>query len=450
MRSLAPFVVAALLLTASSLVAGPWRPLFNGKDLAGWKVLNGTATYAVVDGAIVGSTVTGSPNTFLVTEEVFGDFIFECEVLQEGGHANGGIQFRSLSIAEQNNGRVHGYQCEIDPGARAWTGGIYDEARRGWMYPGTLNPRAQSAYQYGRWNHFRIEAIGPSLRTWVNGIPVAHVIDAETARGFFALQVHSVSGNAGGRRTSWRNIRVQTTELTPAPADDIFIRNFIPNQLGEAERALGWRLLWDGQSMKGWRPAGPAAGWKIVDGALVTGGAAGDLVSEESFGEFEFELEFKLSRGADSGVGYFVADLAGEAGAGPRPLGLEYQLIDDQANPAARAGVAGNNLMGALAGMIPAERMPAGAAIAPRVGVWDHVRIVARADKTVEHWLNGIKIVEYRHGSPLFRALVAHSSFAKVAGFGNASQGPILLQNTGTEVAFRSIKVRVKERSPGE
>jgi hypothetical protein len=121
-----------LAMLAAPLFAGPWEPLFNGKDLSGWKVLNGTAPYTVVDGAIVGSTVAGSPNSFLATEREFGDFIFECEVMQEG-ESNSGIQFRGLSRADHMDGRVHGYQMEIDASARAWTGGIYDEARRGWL-----------------------------------------------------------------------------------------------------------------------------------------------------------------------------------------------------------------------------------------------------------------------------------------------------------------------------
>jgi hypothetical protein len=123
--------------------------------------VNGSAPYTVVDGAIVGTTVPGSPNSFLATDKTYGDFVFECEVLQEGGPSNSGVQFRSASRPEYQDGRVHGYQLEIDPSPRAWTGGVYDEARRGWLYPGDANPRARTAYQYGRWNLLRIEAIGP-------------------------------------------------------------------------------------------------------------------------------------------------------------------------------------------------------------------------------------------------------------------------------------------------
>ena len=191
--------VAALPLAASAARAGDWEPLFNGRDLTGWRQVNGSAPYTVVDGAIVGTTVPGSPNSFLATEKTYGDFVFECEVLQEGGPSNSGVQFRSASRPEFQDGRVHGYQLEIDPSPRAWTGGVYDEARRGWLYPGDANPRAKTAYQYGRWNLLRIEAIGPSIRTWVNGIPVAHVIDDREPRGLLRV-AGALDRPAGGGR----------------------------------------------------------------------------------------------------------------------------------------------------------------------------------------------------------------------------------------------------------
>ena len=108
--------------------------LFNGKDLTGWKILNGKAKYEVKNGEIIGTTVQGEPNSFLATEEEYGDFILSLEFKIDAG-TNSGVQFRSESKADYQKGRVHGYQLEIDPSARAWTGGIYDEARRLWLYP---------------------------------------------------------------------------------------------------------------------------------------------------------------------------------------------------------------------------------------------------------------------------------------------------------------------------
>ena len=451
---------AAFLAAVLGLHAGPWESLFNGKDLSGWRQINGTAPYAVVNGAIVGTTVVGSPtNSFLAAEKTFGDFVLELEVMQDIGPSNSGVQFRSICRPEVNDGRVHGYQLELDPTDRAWSGGIYDEARRGWLYPGSLNPAAAGLYQFGRWNHLRIEAIGSSLRTWVNGRPVAHVIDDLTPTGILALQVHRVSRpEDAGRRIAWRNIRIQTTDLQPAPPDDIAIRNLIPNNLGGAEKSQGWRLLWDGRTTAGWRGAHqgrfPAAGWKIENGELVVkesgGGEAkngGDIVTEEQFSAFELQLEFKLTAGANSGIKYFVTEEQNPGGGSA--IGLEYQLLDDDRHPDAKLGAAGNRTLASLYDLIPRTKLPGGVGIVPVVGQWQHARLVVRPDNRVEHWLNGIKVVEYQRGSPLFATLVARSKYEKFPGFGLAPQGRILLQDHGNEVHFRSIKIRpLKPPSP--
>ena len=140
-----------------------WEDLFNGKNLRGWKQLNGKAKYEVVDKEIVGTTVHGEPNSFLVTEKTYGDFILELEFRLDAD-MNSGIQFRSESKADYRDGRVHGYQMEIDPSPRAWTGGIYDESRRGWLYTLDYNPEGKKAYKPNEWNRARIECIGNVIR----------------------------------------------------------------------------------------------------------------------------------------------------------------------------------------------------------------------------------------------------------------------------------------------
>jgi len=140
------------LIFSGNLQASDWVNLFDGNSLDGWKKLNGTAKYEIVDGVIVGTSVVNSPNTFLATEKDYGDIILEYEVkLSE--RLNSGVQIRSESLPEYRDGRVHGYQIELDPSDRAWTGGIYDEARRGWLYNLENNPPAKKAYQHGEWNH---------------------------------------------------------------------------------------------------------------------------------------------------------------------------------------------------------------------------------------------------------------------------------------------------------
>ncbi|MCB0637161.1 MAG: DUF1080 domain-containing protein, partial [Lewinella sp.] len=368
------FVVLFLLRGAScTLSAQPdegWRQLFNGEDLTGWTVRNGTASFEVHDDAIVGFTKQDTPNTFLCTEEDFSDFILELEVWGDAA-INSGIQFRSESFAEYQDGRVHGYQAEIDPSPRAFSGGIYDEARRGWLYPLSLNPAGQSAYRVGQWNQYHIEAIGHELRIWVNGVNTANLVDDQTAAGFIALQVHSIGHepDLAGRAIRWRKIRIKTSDLAAARwpmAPDAPEVNLIPNTLTESERRHGWRLLWDGTTTHGWRSARaeqfPDQGWRIEDGVLTVlesgGGEAangGDIITTEQFSSFELKLEFKLTEGANSGIKYFV-DPELNRGEGSA-IGLEYQILDDEKHPDAKMGVNGSRTLASLYDLIPAENL---------------------------------------------------------------------------------------------
>jgi len=183
-----------------------WVSLFNGKDLSGWKQLNGTATYAVEDGAIVGTTTKGSPNSFLCSEKDYGDFELQFDVKVDR-QLNSGVQIRSQSKPDYQNGRVHGYQVEIATNGTA--GFIYDEARRGWLSKDRSNPAARAAFKDGQWNHYRVVCQGDSIKTWVNDVPVADLKDSMTKSGFIGLQVHSVGGDPHWQ-VRWRNLRLKT------------------------------------------------------------------------------------------------------------------------------------------------------------------------------------------------------------------------------------------------
>jgi hypothetical protein len=448
-----------------------WQPLFNGKTLQGWKQVGGQARYEGKDGAIVGSTVVGTPNSFLITEAVYGDFIFECEVNVDEG-LNSGIQFRSLSRPEFENGRVHGYQMEIDATDRAFSGGIYDESRRGWLYAPEINAPAQTAFRRpNSWNRYRIEAIGTSLRTFINDVEVAHVIDDMTAEGFIALQVHSIGDQTAeaGKQIRWRNLRIRTTGLQPTPPGSIRVVNLIPNHLSEVEKNQGFRLLWDGRTTQGWRGAYkesfPEKGWEIKDGELrVLPGAGaeaangGDIVTLESFGAFELVFDFNFSEGANSGVKYFVRELlqytheyqpgqpmtvpAGYIKKGSA-IGLEFQILDDNRHPDAKLGAAGNRTLGSLYDLVPADKTGHRGRAVKSPGEWNQGRIVVYPDHRVEHYLNGFRMLEYRRLSPLFNALVERSKYVIWgSAFGSAAEGPILLQDHGDAVRFRSIKIQ--------
>ena len=121
-----------------------------------------------------------TPNTFLAAEKIFFDFILEFEVKIDDG-LNSGVQFRSNSYKDYYNGRVHEYQCEIGPQKEDGAGGIYDEARRQWLYPLTRNPKSQNSFKNGKWNHFRIEAYGNNIKTYVNGVQTANLVDEMTS-----------------------------------------------------------------------------------------------------------------------------------------------------------------------------------------------------------------------------------------------------------------------------
>ena len=185
--------------------------LFDGRTLAGWTQKNGTARYEVRDGTILGTTVKGSPNSFLCTEKLYGDFALDFEVKVDT-RLNSGVQIRSNSFKEYRNRRVHGYQVEISTNGNA--GFIYDEARRKWLSKDRSNEAARAAFKDGEWNKYNVVCKGDSIKTWVNGVPVANVVDAVTKLGFIGLQVHGFGGETPAT-VQWRNIRIKGRAIDP-------------------------------------------------------------------------------------------------------------------------------------------------------------------------------------------------------------------------------------------
>ncbi|MDX1640605.1 MAG: DUF1080 domain-containing protein [Balneolaceae bacterium] len=372
-----------------------WEILFNGEDLTGWHLLNGRHKVEVEDGVIVGTCIAGLPNGFLATKEQYGDFILELEVKADLLMHNSGIQFRSLSTDEYRDGRVHGYQAEVDITPQKWSGGIYDEARKGWLYIlEDPDSPAKEAFKNNQWNTYRIEAIGHTNRIWVNGVPTAHLVDDETTKGFIALQLHGNSRPTvphGDYQVRFRNIRIKTDHIEPSPFDDIPVVNLIPNHVSEQEKHQGFSLLWDGESISGWKELnGPEKNWEIKNGVLTisssddTTSGNNVLMTEDNYDAFELKFDFKQHK--EHAV-----------------IGIEYR----------GNGTDSKNTYGWLASKKSKD-----------VGEWNQGVIKVQPDGKVEYWLNGYLILEYyRNIDP-------------------PETSGIVLNDPGSPISYRSIKIR--------
>jgi len=226
-KSILLLFAMGILSLISCKQGGGWVDLFNRTDLEGWEVKGGPeSNFFVEDGILVAETKMGLPNTFLATTENYSNFELEVDFKVDKG-MNSGVQIRSgvydepattpylngsleESTRDWEAGMVHGYQVEIDPSDRAWTGGFYEEGGRGWLVPLTENEQARMAFKQGEWNHFRIVADGNNFQTWINGVQAVETTDDDASTGFIALQLHSISNeNQLGLRVLWKNIRIR-------------------------------------------------------------------------------------------------------------------------------------------------------------------------------------------------------------------------------------------------
>lgn len=310
--------VALSLLVAAALSGAPaWKPLFDGKTLKGWKQCNGTAKYVVEQGAIVGTTAEGSPNSFLCTDRTYGDFVLEFEVKVDP-RLNSGVQVRSHQYPadatvrtfdgqkvverKQPAGRVYGYQVEISNEQSGAAGGIYDEARRGWVANIQGDPVASKAFRDNQWNKYKVEAMGDRIRVTLNGVPAADLVDSMDLEGFIALQVHSFKGDSPAQ-VRWRNIRIQ--------------------DLGKH----AWKPVGDGKTLNGWVKLGGGE-WALENGAYAGRTAAAEqkrglLVWNQEWKDFTVRLQYKTVKG-NSGVFFRMGDP--ENGTDVNKLGYEIEV----------------------------------------------------------------------------------------------------------------------------
>lgn len=402
-------VVPALFFTAFAQDPAPqpppaeaeWIRLFDGKTLNGWRRVNGSARYEVRDGAIVGTTAKGSPNSFLCTERYFGDFELRFEVKLFDDRLNSGVQIRSLSIPSYRNGRVHGPQVEISTNGNA--GFVYDEARRGWLSKDRDDPAKRAAFRRGEWNRYRVLCEGPRIRTWVNGVPVADVVDPLATNGFVGLQVHSVRGDPRWQ-VAWRELRLRI--------------------LGDGG---GWSPLFDGKSLSGWRVAEHPDSVRVEKGAIVLGGPRAHAyylgpIHNHDFRNFELEAEVWTEPHANSGIYFHTAYQE----KGWPAKGYEVQVNNTHPDPRKTGG---------LYGIADVGRSPV------RDRKWFTVHVAVRGKEIVVK-LDGEEVVRYVEPEDVKRP-------RRFAGR-KLDRGTFALQchDPRSTVRYRAVRVRVLPEWP--
>ena len=376
-------------------VAGEWVELFDGATLSGWTQRNGTATYEVVDGAIIGTTSAGSPNSFLCSDRFYGDYELEFDVKLFDDQLNSGVQIRSHSNPGFKEGRVHGYQVEVATNGHA--GFIYDEAGRGWLSKDRDQPASRAAFKSGEWNRYKVICFGQSIRTWVNGVPVASVTDAVSPAGFIGLQVHSVGGDPKWR-VGWKNLRLR--------------------QLGDGG---GFASLFNGRNLKGWKVAERPESVRVENGALIVTGDRAHVfydgpVYHHSFKNFELRALVRSKPGSNSGIYFHTAFQE----AGWPSKGYEVQVNNTQGDWRRTGG---------LYGIDDLKEPPA------KDDEWFpmHIRVVG---KRVQITVNGNQVIDYTEPDDVERP----ESFAGRL----VDRGTFALQahDPGSEVWYKAIEVR--------
>jgi len=398
--------LACVICVTASAQEGSWTPLFDGKTLSGWEVCNGKASYKVEGGTITGTTAEGSPNSFLCTTREYGDFVLEFETRTDPA-LNSGVQIRShryspgqmihsldgkqLTARKTPAGRVYGYQVEIANEESGASGGIYDEARRGWLANISSDPAASKAFKDNQWNRYRVVAEGDNIRVWVNDVPCANLTDSLDQSGFIALQVHAYKGEKPAQ-VRWRNLRIQ-----------------------DRGRHV-WKPLWDGQTLDGWAHRGGGS-FTVENGAIHAQSVDGDtrigfIVSAQSFGDITARLKFKMTKGNS---GFFLR-AAQDTLAG-------YEVEIDDAKGTGGFWETGANGRKWVTG--PEDN----AAVMP--GDWNDLAASLHGHKIVFH-VNGVKTMELLNDTP------------------GRLDGHLALQAHGsrrpTEIWFKDIEILVPAR----
>jgi len=466
---------------------GDWSSLFNGRDLSGWETYLGTPRgekeplgvgrdpkqvfkVVVMDGEPA-IRISGEVLGGLVTKKEFSDYWLQLEFKWGEGRfppradlprdsgllyhgvdgynpATGWFESAEFGILEGGEtgdfysvpGR-HGERVLVDvrgedipPRDRRYPQQSIRHGPGGQQYVGTtagiLNSDDNEKPR-GQWNTLELICVGQEALHVVNGS--VNLILNGIRRRLDGREEPLISGRlqlqSEGAEVFYRRIRIKPIREVPPEYRDQAKRIAEHNTLTEAERQAGWRLLFDGRSLDHWRgyrrPQTPE-GWQAEGGALTRVGAGGDLITTETFGDFELVVDWKISHGGNSGIFY----RATEEGGAPYESGPEFEIRDNA------FWLDDPYTSGANYGLHPPTRD----ATRP-VGYWNHARIVVR-ENHVEHWLNGERIVDYELHSPEWRKQIEASKYRLWPTYGRAERGHIGLQDHGDRVWFRNIKIR--------
>lgn len=411
-------ILTAYLLAGSTSFAGEWIDLFNGKDLAHWQNPYDWGKAEVIDGEI--HLTTEKSKWFLSTVKEYSDFIFEVEVKMPEGKCNSGFLFRS----HKSKNKMFGYQAEVDPSDRNWSGGLYDEGRRKWFISpnrdhaaskeeqaqsiAAFTKRAGTCFKRHDWNKYRIECRGDHIKISVNGVTTTDIHDQKDSKGYIALQHHGEKSQT----YRFRNIRIM--DLT---ADD----------MADRSASTEWTSLFASDDFSSWtnlKGQTVDEGWSIKDGIIHRSGKRpGDIITREQYENFELHFDWKISEAGNSGIKYRTRG----------SLGLEYQVLDDNKhrdnkNPTHRAG-----------SLYELAAAPDSKPLKP-VGEWNSGRIIAKGNH-IQHWLNGEKVVDIKYGNDDWFKRFKKSKYSKHEGFGSWA-GPILLQDHNDQVWFKNVHIK--------
>ncbi len=388
-------------------------------DLSQFEQKGGEAKYALEDGVLTGTAVWKTPNTFLCTKEKYKDFILDYSIKVDP-RLNSGVQIRSQTFIDKNKYEMlRGYQVEIDPSDRAWSGGIYEERGRGWIGSLTNNPKGREAFKNGEWNHYHVEAIGNSVKVWVNGVNTVNLLDAESEAGIIGLQVHEIYDEEHiGATIQWKDIILITNQFAAHLKKDEALApeiNLLANELSDKEKADGW-LLFDRDNIPMQQPGMELRPWNISQDQFCSFEDTNDRLRLKVVdGDFEVKFEYKINKSGMAQLNYgYVGDP------------YSFMLTDD-AN--VDEEVPGHMKAGSIANFMEAFNLSNPERPKPMrlFNQWSQAHIIVSGDN-IKHWLNNSLVVD-----------------VNVANFQDENKQRLLeFQSSGSSVCVRSIKVLIK------